>query len=97
MQHPHALLFDYGGTLDTAACHWSYVLEDGYRHAGINLSETDFRTAYVFAERALAKTPIIKPDFTFKRLLEEKVQLSYKAFLRKVYGTLFRTKSATTQ
>lgn len=79
MQHLHALLFDYGGTLDTAACHWSYVLEEGYRNAGINLSETDFRTAYVFAERALAKTPIIKPDFTFKRLLEEKVRLELES------------------
>ncbi len=79
MQHIKALLFDYGGTLDTAACHWSYVLEAGYRHAGIELEEPVFRTAYVFAERALAKTPVIQPDFTFKRLLEEKVRLEFQS------------------
>lgn len=79
MRHTQALLFDYGGTLDTAACHWSYVLEEGYRHAGIHLSEADFRTAYVFAERALAKSPIVKPDYTFRRLLEEKVQLELQS------------------
>lgn len=79
MHNIKALLFDYGGTLDTAACHWSYVLEDGYRHVGIHLAEDDFRTAYVFAERALAKNPIIKPDFTFKRLLQEKVRLELQS------------------
>ena len=36
------ILFDYGGTLDTAARHWSYVLWDGYRVAGVTLSEADF-------------------------------------------------------
>ncbi len=79
MQQIKALLFDYGGTLDTGACHWSYVLEDGYRHADIHLPEADFRTAYVFAERALAKNPVVQPHFTFKRLLEEKVRLEFES------------------
>lgn len=69
------LLFDYGGTLDTGACHWAYVLQAGYEHAGIRISESDFRTAYVFAERALAKSPIITPDDDFLHLLRKKVDL----------------------
>ena len=30
---PSTLLFDYGGTLDSGARHWNFVLLDGYRHA----------------------------------------------------------------
>lgn len=71
------LLFDYGGTLDTGACHWAYVLYDGYRHAGIELLETEFRTAYVYAERALAKSPIILPTDDFFHLLVKKVDLEF--------------------
>ncbi len=69
------LLFDYGGTLDTGACHWSYILHDGYRAAGIDLDEATFRTAYVYAERALARQPHIKPEDDFLALLRKKVAI----------------------
>lgn len=71
------LLFDYGGTLDTAACHWAYVLQEGYDHAHIELADQDFRNAYVYAERALAKSPVIQPTDTFKQLLLKKVNLEF--------------------
>lgn len=69
-----AILFDYGGTLDTGARHWSYVLHEGYEAAGISLPQPLFREAYVYGERALARTPIIEPDDNFRRLLEKKVR-----------------------
>lgn len=70
-----ALLFDYGGTLDTAARHWSYVLHDGYTQAGIELDQETFRPAYVYAERALARCPYVVPGDDFLALLRKKVAL----------------------
>lgn len=68
-----AVIFDYGGTLDTNARHWAYVLWDGFQNAGIPVTESQFREAYVFGERALAKAPIIKIDDDFFALLYKKV------------------------
>ena len=50
-----AIIFDYGGTIDTDSLHWSEVLWKGYKHASIPVSKEEFRTSYVVAERALAK------------------------------------------
>ncbi len=69
------LIFDYGGTLDTNARHWAHVLWEGFRHAGIPVSEADFRDAYVFGERALARSPIIGPDDDFHVLLRKKTDI----------------------
>lgn len=69
------ILFDYGGTLDTAARHWSYVLHEGYVKAGLHIVQETFRPAYVFAERALARYPYIRPEDDFLSLLRKKVAL----------------------
>ncbi|MBR1889034.1 MAG: HAD family hydrolase [Alloprevotella sp.] len=76
------ILFDYGGTLDTNARHWAYVLQEAYEAAQIPISEAQFREAYVFAERALAKAPIIKPQDNFRVLLRKKIkqELAWLAF-----------------
>ena len=70
-----AMLFDYGGTLDSGACHWFYVLYEGFLNSGVTLSEEDFRPAYVYAERALAKHCYINTTDTFFTLLYKKVLL----------------------
>lgn len=82
------LLFDYGGTLDTAARHWNYVLLDGYRHVAAKLEPalrvvegTIWREAYVHGERALAKTPIILPTDDFRTLLLKKVRIELQYLL----------------
>ncbi len=72
---PQAFLFDYGGTLDTRAVHWFYILHKAYLDAGMNLDGEAFRPAYVHAERELAKRPIILPDDTFLDLLRKKVTI----------------------
>lgn len=69
------IIFDYGGTIDTNSLHWSEVLWEGYQSVGIPVSKDEFRTSYVFAERALAKHPYIKPTHNFLDLLTIKCDL----------------------
>jgi HAD superfamily hydrolase (TIGR01549 family) len=69
------IIFDYGGTIDTNALHWSEVLWEGYEQVGIPVSKEEFRTSYVTAERALAKHPYIRPEHNFLDLLTIKCDL----------------------
>ncbi len=80
-QTAKAFLFDYGGTLDTAARHWAHVLWDGYLGCRIPVAQAAFREAYVHGERALAKSPIILPEDNFLTLLVKKLELQ-TTFLR---------------
>ena len=68
-------IFDYGGTLDTAGRHWGKVIWDAYCRHGVAVTEQQFRDAYVFAERALGSNHIIKPDYTFHKTLDVKLEL----------------------
>ena len=63
-----AIIFDYGGTIDTNSRHWSEVLWEGYQHVGIPVCKEEFRTSYVAAERALARHPYIEPHHDFHYL-----------------------------
>lgn len=69
-----AIVLDYGGTLDTNGHHWAAILWEAYQSVGFPITESQFREAYVFAERALAKAPIIKADDDFFHLLLKKVE-----------------------
>ena len=73
-----AIIFDYGGTIDTNALHWSEVLWEGYQHVGILVSKEEFRTSYVVAERALGKHPYIQPHHNFHDLLTIKCDIETK-------------------
>ncbi len=79
-------IFDYGGTLDTGGQHWGKVIWHAYEHLQVPVSETDFRDAYVHAERTLGKNPIIQPDFTFYKTLETKIRLQLE-YLQASYIT----------
>lgn len=68
-------IFDYGGTLDTAGCHWGQMLWHAYQRQGVPVSEQQFRDAYVYGERTLGNNPIIKPDYTFHKTLTVKIRL----------------------
>ena len=68
-------IFDYGGTLDTGGQHWGKVIWHAYERQQVPVSEEAFREAYVHAERTLGKNPIIQPDFTFRRTLDEKIRI----------------------
>lgn len=80
-----SIIFDYGGTLDTDARHWAHVLWEGYRHTGIPVSEDQFREAYVYGERALAKAPIICPEDNFHTVLLKKISQETQYLLQQAY------------
>lgn len=82
------LIFDFGGTLDTDGLHWSEVLWDGYRSAGIEVSKEHFREAYVHAERALAREPLIQPHFTMLDMLRIKVDIETRYLLSNGYWNI---------
>lgn len=69
------LIFDYGGTIDTSARHWAHVIWEGYQKAGIPVTNDQFREAYVYAERALAKAPVILPSDDFNVLMQKKLEI----------------------
>lgn len=76
MTMPSTLLFDYGGTLDTAAVHWNFILLEAYHHQGFHEIDGEiWRNAYIYAERALARSPLILPTDDFFCLLLKKVKL----------------------
>lgn len=68
-------LFDYGGTLDTAGCHWGQMLWAAYQRQHVPVGEQDFRDAYVYGERKLGNESLIRPDFTFYKTLAVKIRL----------------------
>ncbi len=72
-------IFDYGGTLDTGGNHWGKVLWHSYVKNHVLVKEEDFRTAYVYAERALAANRIIQPASTFRDTLSKKIQLQMRS------------------
>lgn len=72
------IIFDYGGTIDTNATHWSEVLWEGYKNVGIPVCKDEFRASYVFAERCLARHPYIKPEHNFLDTLNIKCDIETK-------------------
>ena len=69
------IIFDYGGTIDSNGKHWGEVLWSAYQNNHIEVSKEQFREAYVFAERYLAKNLVILPKDNFYVLLEKKLTL----------------------
>lgn len=68
-------IFDYGGTLDTGGQHWGMLLWHAFERHQVPVSESQFRDAYVYAERTLGRDKIIQPTDTFLQTLKAKVQL----------------------
>ena len=66
-------LLDYGGTLDTAGCHWGKFIWHGYERCHVGVAWDDFREAYVHTERALGQGGIILPTMTFRETLATKI------------------------
>ena len=86
-----AIIFDYGGTLDTDGIHWSEKFWETYTHFRIPVSKEEFRGAFVYAERKI--TNVIKPDFILKQTFRTQIkyQMEYlqtKFFLPDVYGVI---------
>ncbi len=69
------VIFDYGGTIDSRGVHWSEVIWDGYKNAGVDVEKDEFRGCYVYAERELARVRHILPEHNFYDLLLIKMQI----------------------
>lgn len=69
------IIFDYGGTIDSNADHWSHIIYEGWQEAGLSVPRDIFREAYVFAERELARRRIILPGDNFLVLLRKKMRI----------------------
>lgn len=69
------IIFDYGGTLDTAGEHWSEVIWEAYRQAAVVVDKEEFREAYVYGERELARERHILPAHDFHDLLSIKIKI----------------------
>lgn len=76
------IIFDYGGTLDSGGDHWSEVIWKAWRKAMVPASKEEFREAYVWAERELAKTRHILPEHNFLDLLRIKMRLELEELTR---------------
>ena len=68
-----AVIFDYGGTLDSDGMHWGKRIWHAYQKCGVPVDEALFREAYVHAERTLATNPIILKDDDFTTTLRKKL------------------------
>lgn len=75
------IIFDYGGTIDSRADHWSHIILEGWRKAGLDTPVDLFREAYVYAERELARNRHILPGDNFGALMLKKarIELEYLA------------------
>lgn len=67
-----AIIFDYGGTLDTDGRHWSHILREGYAACGVRLTDGQWREAYVYGERALSAGRTVTPRDNFRDVLLKK-------------------------
>lgn len=69
------IIFDYGGTLDSRGDHWSEVIWSAYQKSGVLVDKAEFREAYVYGERELARTLHILPHHNFHDLLLIKMRI----------------------
>ena len=85
MNNVKALIFDYGGTIDTPSVHWSEVLWQACKHCQLTLTKERFREAYVHGERTLARNPIIQPQHNFLDVLRVKVEIEIRFLVQQGY------------
>lgn len=76
------IIFDYGGTIDTEGRHWSEVLWEGYEQCGVAVDKAQFREAYVYAERELARERHILPAHDFHDMLNIKINIELDWLVR---------------
>jgi HAD superfamily hydrolase (TIGR01509 family) len=71
-----AVLFDFGGTLDTGGVHWSEVYRELYKRFGVQLMPGELDRAFVWSEQQLLLDKEI-PAGTFRRTLDTQLALQF--------------------
>ena len=82
-----AIIFDYGGTIDTRGDHWSAVLWDAYQKEQIPVTYASFRQAYIYAEQQMEQQALIQPTDTFLQVLRVKIDLQTRYLVDNHYWT----------
>jgi HAD superfamily hydrolase (TIGR01509 family) len=72
-----ALLFDFGGTLDTDGVHWCEKYWDLYQELKIAVPREAFDRAFVEADRRLADDPP-RPGEGFFRIIQQQVRFQFE-------------------
>lgn len=78
-----AILFDFGGTLDTDGIHWSEKFFEVYNHFNIPVTKENLREAFIYSERTIVN--IIKPDFGLKKTLKAQITYQLEYLLNRFY------------
>ncbi len=84
-----AILFDFGGTIDTNGVHWSEKFWDTYERCDIPIEKADFEAAYVSTEKMLGRENRIKPEMSFYEIIKEKLLIQIYFLIQQ--GKLSRT------
>lgn len=69
------IILDYGATIDTPGNHWGKTIWHAYERTGVPIFESQFREAYVFAERYLGANKVVAVTDTFHTTLSVKLRL----------------------
>ena len=72
-----AVIFDFGGTLDTNGIHWSEKFRMTYEEARLNIKPEDFNEAYVKAEPKMYETVLENDDLFATIQKQSYLQLVY--------------------
>ncbi len=72
-----AVLFDFGGTIDTDGVHWSEKFWEFYERFSVPVKKSDFEKAFVATEKELGDVPVLK-QATFYETLRKQLSLQFK-------------------
>jgi putative hydrolase of the HAD superfamily len=75
-----AIIFDYGGTLDTDGIHWSEKFWEAYTHFNLNIPKEEFRNAFIYSERKIPE--IIKKDFSLLKTYQTQIAYQFEYLIR---------------
>lgn len=73
-----AVLFDFGGTIDTDGVHWSEKFWEYYERFAIPVKKHEFERAFVASEKKLAEVPVLK-QASFYETLRKQFLLQFKS------------------
>jgi putative hydrolase of the HAD superfamily len=76
-----AVLFDFGGTLDTNGLHWSEKFWSVYQDFDVPISKGEFEAAYIAAESTMANRGVAASD-DLLRTLKKQVDLQFEELHR---------------
>lgn len=78
-----AILFDFGGTLDTDGIHWSEKFWDVYQFFNVHVTKQQYEEAYVFSENNMQVK--VKPGDTLEATLKKQVTMQIEYLTDKKY------------